>query len=334
MTAPIVVVTGGSAGVGRAVALTFARHGWRVAVLARGEARLDDACAQIRALGAEAMKLVADVADPAQVEAAADEVERRWGPIAVWVNNAMATVFGDLARVPAVDFRRATEVTYLGAVWGTQAALRHMRPRNRGCIVQVGSALAYRSIALQSAYCGAKSALRGFTDALRLELLHARSAVRVTMVHLPACNTPQFDWSRNYMDGRPRPLGWVYPPDWVARAIYRAAAGTRREHWVGLPAALAIVGARFAPGWFKHTLAEQTWHGQLEEEGERGAAHHAPDNLFAPAPGCPRAEGRFGRAAQATRARLVAGRLLALGALLVGASRLLARTARQRDGGG
>ncbi len=200
-----VVVTGASAGIGRAIACEFARHGWRVALLARGIDGLEGARRDVERLGGEALVIPTDIADEAAVESAAAHVQARWGRIDVWVNNAMATVFSEVLDVAPEDFRRATAVTYLGAVWGTLAALRRMKAVDRGCIVQVGSALAYRSIPLQAAYCGAKAALRGFTDSLRCELVHARSDVHVTMVQLAAFNTPQIDGGRTTLAGRPRP---------------------------------------------------------------------------------------------------------------------------------
>ncbi|MGZ5233893.1 MAG: SDR family oxidoreductase, partial [Burkholderiales bacterium] len=212
----VVVVTGSSAGIGRATAIAFARRGWSVALLARESSGLRDAAREVESSGGRALAIPTDVADAAQVEAAADRVERELGPVDVWVNNAMATIFCEFLQISPEDYKRSTEVTYLGAVWGTRAALRRMKPRDRGVIVQVGSALAYRSIPLQSPYCGAKSALRGFTDSLRCELLHDKSKVHLTMVHLSAFNTPQFEWGRTCMRGRPRPLGKIFQPEVAA----------------------------------------------------------------------------------------------------------------------
>ena len=203
MQGKVVVITGSSAGVGRATAVEFAKHGWRVALLARGTDGLEGARREVEEAGAEAMIVPVDVADQQQVEAAAERVEREWGGIDVWVNNAMSTVFCEVEHIAPEDFQRATEVTYLGTVWGTMAALKRMKARNRGSIVQVGSALAYRSIPLQAAYCGAKSAIRGFTDSLRSELIHNRSDIHLTMVHLSAFNTPQFDWGRTCLPDQP-----------------------------------------------------------------------------------------------------------------------------------
>jgi NAD(P)-dependent dehydrogenase (short-subunit alcohol dehydrogenase family) len=286
----VVVVTGGSAGVGRAAALAFARRGDPVAVLARDAQRIEATCAQLRAAGAQALGIVADVADAQQVEAAAEQVERELGPIAVWVNNAMATVYAPVEDMTPREFQRVTEVTYLGTVHGTLAALRRMRARNAGCIVQVGSALAYRSIPLQSAYCAAKAAARGFTDALRSELIHDGSAVRVCMVHLSAVNTPQFDWARNKLGRRLQPVPPIFQPEVAADAIVLAATRPRREMWVGWPAVQAIASSRVAPGLGDHVAARSAWDGQTTDEP---APPDAPDNLFEPVPGERAAHGRF-----------------------------------------
>ena len=292
----VVVVTGASAGIGRAIAQEFGRQGWRVALLARGEHGLQAARAEVEQLGGEALCIPTDVSDEAQVEAAADRVEAQWGPIDVWVNNAMATIFAPLLEVSGDDFRRATDVTYLGAVWGTRAALRRMKPRDAGTIVQVGSALAYRSIPLQAPYCGAKAALRGFTDSLRCELAHDRSRVHVTMVQLSAFNTPQFDWGRCAMPRNPRPMGKIFQPEIAARAVYWAATHRRRELWVGWPAVQAILGTRVVPGLLDRMLGKQAVEGQMSDEplppGRR-------DNLWQPVPGDHGAHGRFD--AQATQ---------------------------------
>ena len=197
MPAETVVITGATAGVGRATARAFARHSARIGLLARGADRLNAAAAEVRELGGEALALPCDVADADAVDSAADAVERQLGPIDIWINNAMATIFAPVAEITPEEYRRATEVTYLGCIWGTMAALKRMRPRDQGTIVQIGSALAYRSIPLQAPYCGAKHAIRGFTDSLRAELMHERSRITLCMVDLPAVNTPQFDWARD-----------------------------------------------------------------------------------------------------------------------------------------
>lgn len=290
MTGRCVVITGASAGIGRAAAVAFARRGWRVALLARGIDGLEGARREVEDAGGTALVIPTDVADHAQVEAAAERVERELGPIDVWVNNAMATIYCPFDRITPEDFERATKVTYLGAVWGTMAALKRMKPRDRGTIVQVGSALAYRSIPLQAPYCGAKSALRGFTDSLRSELLHDRSAVRLTMVQLSAFNTPQFDWGRTCMDKQPQPLPPIFQPEVAAEAIVLAAERPRRELWVGFPAVKAILGTRIAPGLLDRLLARRAYAGQ---KADSPRPEHRPDNLHAPVPGDHGAHGRF-----------------------------------------
>ena len=302
-----VVVTGASAGIGRAAAIEFARLGARVALLARGADGLEGARRDVQAAGGEALAIATDVADAAQVEDAAAEVERAWGGIDVWVNNAMATVFSPFAGIAPADFRRVTEVAYLGAVWGTRAALERMLRADRGVIVQVGSALAYRSIPLQSAYCGAKSGLRAFTDSVRSELDHMGSRVRVTHLVLGAFNTPQFDWARSTIPRRPRPVGTVYQPEVAARAIVRAALRPRREAYVGWAAVQAVVGTMFLPGLLDRLLARKAWKGQLGA-GPIDLRDRA-DNLHHAVAGDHGAHGRFDREARRTsvQARLGAG---------------------------
>ena len=302
----IAVVTGASAGIGRATAREFAAHGWDVAVLARDRARLETAAAEIRDRGVRALPIVTDVADFAAVEAAAIRVEQELGPIDVWVNNAMATVFAPFSRITAAEFRRGTEVTYLGQVHGTMAALAQMRPRNRGTIVNVGSALAYRAIPLQSVYGGAKYAVRGFTDALRAELLHERCAVKLVMVHLPAVNTPQFDWALNKTGRRPQPMPPIYQPELPARAIFFAATHPqRREIWVGMSTVMTIVANKLAPGLLDRYLARNGYSGQLTDEA---LPEHAPANLFETAPGDYAAHGRFDDAARERSWEMLASR--------------------------
>ena len=296
----IAVVTGASAGIGRATAVEFARHGWRVALLARGIDGLEAARREVEDAGGEALVVETDVADLAQVEAAATRVESEWGPIDAWVNKAMATIFSRFLDVSPEDFRRATEVTYLGAVWGTRAALSRMKPRDRGVIVQVGSALAYRSIPLQSAYCGAKSALRGFTDSIRSELIHERSGVHVTMVQLSAFNTPQFEWARTTLGCRPKPMGKIFQPEVAARAIHWAATHRRRELWVGWPAAKAILGTRVVPGLLDHRLAATAVDGQHTDEP---LPPDRQDNLYTAVAGDHGAHGRFDAMAVASSAQ-------------------------------
>jgi short-subunit dehydrogenase len=291
----IVAITGARAGVGRAAAIEFARQGWDVGLLARDAARLEDAAADLRrCFGVRAIAIPTDVADADAVEAAASRIEDELGPIDVWVNVAMATVFAPVAEISAAEFRRATEVTYLGQVHGTMSALKRMRGRNHGTIVNVGSALGYRSVPLQSAYCGAKFAIRGFTDSLRSELIHDKLNIHLTMVDLPAVNTPQFDWALNRMGRRAQPVPPIYQPEVPARAIYFAATHRRRQVWVGFPTVRAILANRIAPGMIDKYLATAGYSGQLTDQA---TPPDAPDNLFEPVPGQYGAHGRFdGRA--------------------------------------
>ena len=272
----VVVVTGASAGVGRAVAVAFARRGWSVGLIARGAAGLAGAAGDVRAAGGTPLELPLDVADGAEVDAAAERAERELGPIDVWVNNAMTTVFAPIGHISEEEFRRATEVTYLGTVWGTMTALRLMRPRDRGAIVQVGSALAYRGIPLQAPYCGAKHAIQGFTESVRCELLHDGSGVHITMVQLPAMNTPQFGWGRNRMPQRPQPVPPIYEPEVAAEAVVRAARLRRKELQVGGPTVKAIAGDRLASGLLDRYLARTGYDAQ--QSGE--PAEPESDNLF------------------------------------------------------
>lgn len=286
----IVVITGAGAGVGRATATEFARNGCDVALLSRDRDRLEKAATELRQFGVRALPIPTDVADAEAVEAAADQVERELGPIDAWINVAMATVFAPVSKLTAAEIQRGTAVTYLGQVHGTMAALRHMRPRNRGSIVNVGSALAYRSVPLQSIYCGAKFAIRGFTDSLRSELIHDKIKVTLTMVDLPAVNTPQFDWARNKMGWKALPVPPIYQPEVAARAIYFGAFHPRRQIWVGLPTVLTILANQIAPGLIDRYLAKSGYSGQLSDTPEPA---DAPDNLFEPVPGPYGAHGRF-----------------------------------------
>ena len=292
------VITGASAGIGRACVRAFAARGYDVALLARGRSGLDNARREVVRAGRRALVIPTDVADADGVFAAADKIMQEWGRIDVWVNNAMATVFAPADDIPAAEFRRVTEVTYLGAVHGTLAALRHMRPRNRGTIVQVGSALSYRSVPLQAPYCAAKFALRGFTDSLRCELIHQRSAIKLTMVQLPGVNTPQFDWSRTHLPNRHRPLGAVYDPEAVAAVIVEAAERTPREVWVGGSAMLTIASAMLAPGWGDRRSAATAYEQQMDAD----VVYDGEDILFAPAA---RDHGSQGRFVEESRARVL-----------------------------
>ena len=286
----VVVITGASAGVGRASAVAFGREGASVGLLARGSEGLEGARADIERAGSRALALPADVAAADEVEEAAARAEQELGPIDVWVNNAMVTVFAPFAELEADEFRRVTEVTYLGAVHGTMAALRRMRPRDQGTIVQVGSALAYRGIPLQAAYCGAKHAIVGFTESLRCELIHEGSSVRVSMVHLPGLNTPQFDHCRNKLPRKPQPVPPIYQPEVAADAVLLAAHTGRREIFVGWPTVASIMGNRVSPALMDHYLASRAYDGQLAPDP---APSDGRDNLYEPVPGDPGAHGRF-----------------------------------------
>lgn len=290
-TRKIAVITGAGAGVGRAAADEFARHGYDVALLSRDADRLSRAAARIEArFGVRALAIPTDVADARAVEAAASQVEDALGPIDVWVNVAMATAFAPVSALTAEEIERGTRVTYLGQVYGMMSALARMRTRNRGTIVNVGSALAYRSVPLQSVYCGAKFAIRGFTDSLRSEIIHDKLNVHLTVVELPAMNTPQFDWAMNKTGKRARPVAPIFQPEVAARAIYFAATHRRREVWLGFSTVKAILANRIAPALIDRYLARAGYAGQLTDEPlERNAA----GNLFDPVPGDFGAHGRF-----------------------------------------
>lgn len=290
----VVVVTGASAGVGRATAIEFARLGATVALIARGEAGLRAAAADVEACGGTPLTISCDVSDESAVERAAREIEDAVGPIDVWVNNAMATVFAPTTRLEPRELERVTHVTYLGTAYGTMAALRRMRERDRGTIVNVSSALAFRSIALQAPYCAAKAAIRGFTDAVRVELLHDHSRVRITLVHLPAINTPQFDWCRTHVTRKPQPVAPVYQPEAAARAIVRAASNGRRDTTLGSVNRLVIAGTKLAPALFDHFAARTTWEGQLDHDQVSADRRDNLENPVDAAPECVRgAHGRF-----------------------------------------
>ena len=286
----VVVVTGAGAGVGRATVDVFARAGYDVALLSRDPDRLERAAYEVRQHGVRALPIPTDVADAAALEDAADRVEAELGPIDVWVNVAFATVFAPVARLTAEEVLRATEVTYLGQAYGMMSALKRMTPRNRGAIVNVGSALSYRSVPLQSVYCGAKAAIRGFTDSLRSEIIHDELDINLCMVDLPAVNTPQFDWAMNKMGVKAKPVAPIYDPEVPARAILFAAENRRREIWVGFPTVKAIWANRIAPGTADRYLAKAGYTGQLTDTP---LSPSAPANLFEAVKGDYGAHGRF-----------------------------------------
>ncbi|AZM79447.1 SDR family NAD(P)-dependent oxidoreductase [Streptomyces sp. KPB2] len=276
----VVVVTGATGGVGRATARAFGAQGAAVALLARGEYALERAAEEIREAGGQALPLVVDVADAEAVDAAAGRIEEELGPIDVWVNAAFSTVFAPVAELRPEELKRATEVTYFGFVHGTQAALRRMTPRDRGTIVQVGSALAERSVPLQAVYCGAKHAIQGFTESLRCELLHDRSGVRVTMVQMPGLNTPQFSWVLTRLPRHPRPVAPVYQPEVAAEAVlYAADHPQRRMYWVGGSTVATLLGQKLAPGLLDRYLARTGYDGQ---QTDRPVDPSRPVNLWKP----------------------------------------------------
>ncbi len=286
----IVVITGASAGVGRATVRAFAEQGAHIGLIARNREALENARQEVEAMGGRALVLPTDVADHEAVEAAAARVEEELGPIDVWVNDAMCSVFSPVKEMKPEEYRRVTNVTYLGYVWGTLAALRRMLPRDRGAIVQVGSALAYRGIPLQSAYCAAKHAIQGFCDSLRSELLHDGSNVHICMVQMPALNTPQFSWVKSRLPRKPQPVPPIFQPEVAARAIVYAAHHRRREIYVGWPTVKAVVGNKMAAGYADHYLARNGYDAQ---QYDGFADPNRPNNLWEPVPGDHGAHGQF-----------------------------------------
>jgi NAD(P)-dependent dehydrogenase (short-subunit alcohol dehydrogenase family) len=323
-----VVILGASAGVGRAVARRFGEDGSQVALVARDGDRLEAAVREVEAAGGRALAVRADVADSDAVEAAAARAEDELGPIDVWVNNAMVTVYARVLQTAPEEFRRVTEVTYLGSVWGTMAALRRMVPRDRGTIVQVGSALAYRGIPLQAAYCGAKHGLQGFVDSLRAELLHEGSNVHVTMVQLPALNTPQFSWARTKMARKPQPVPPIFQPEVAADAIVWAARNRRRELHVGWPTVRTVYGNKLAPALGDLYLGQTGFESQLRDEP---VEPDRDDNLFHSVSGSFGAHGEFDDGARPRSLHLwttLHRRGLALAAAATGALAALALARR------
>jgi NAD(P)-dependent dehydrogenase (short-subunit alcohol dehydrogenase family) len=322
-----VVVTGASAGIGRATVREFAKHGANVALLARGADGLEAARREVEERGGRALAIPTDVSDAAAVEEAANRIERELGEIDIWVNNAFAGIFARFLDVTPEEYERVTAVTYLGQVNGTRAALKRMLPRDRGKIILVGSALAYRGIPLQSAYCGAKHAIQGFLDSIRTELIHDKSAVTITMVQLPGVNTPQFDWIRAKLPGKPRPIGTVFQPEVAAEAIYFAAHSDRKEIFVGAPTVQAIWGNKVASPLLDDYLAEVGFKGQQDPEP---VSPDRKDNLFEPVPGDHGAHGRFDNEARGSSGELWASMhkkqlgLAAIGAAAAGVGFMLA----------
>jgi NAD(P)-dependent dehydrogenase (short-subunit alcohol dehydrogenase family) len=329
----VVVITGASAGVGRATAHRFARAGWCIGLIARDRDALEAVKREVEELGASAVVAAADVADADAVFAAADLVENTFGRIDVWINDAMVTVFSPVWDMTPAEFRRVTDVAYLGFVHGTMAALRHMRPFNHGKIIQIGSALAYRGIPLQSAYCGSKHAIRGFTDSLRTELIHDRSNISLTMMELPAVNTPQFDWARTHMPRQPRPVAPVVEPEVIARAVFDAVQHPRREYWIGLSTLKVILGNVVLPSFLDRYLAKVAFEAQ---ETKVPVVADRRDNLMDPVHPLHRTRGRFGDEA-AEKALVVAGPIarvapIVLGGVLLFATGVLAAAAAGKVG--
>jgi short-subunit dehydrogenase len=277
----VVVITGASGGVGRVTAWEFAKQGAKIALIARETDQLNATAEEVIQYGGTPLIIVIDVGDATQVENATEKIEERLGPIDVWINNAMNSVFAPLKDISAEEFKRVTEVTYLGQVYGTMSALKRMMPRNKGSIILVGSALAYRGIPLQSAYCGAKHGIQGFYDSLRCELLHQKSQVKICMVQLPAMNTTQFGWVLNKLPNKPRPMGKVYQPEVAAKAILFAAAHNRRSIWVGFPTYKAIIGNKIAPWFADYELSKTAFAGQQTDEP---SDPDAKNNLWQPVP--------------------------------------------------
>ncbi len=286
----VVVITGATGGVGRATAWEFAKQGAKVVLLARGIEALENTKKEVEALGGKALAIPTDVADSQQVERAAEQTEREFGPIDVWVNNAMNSVFAKFKDVTPEEFKRVTDVTYLGQVYGTMSALKRMIPRNKGSIVLVGSALAYRGIPLQSAYCGSKHGIQGFYDSLRTELMHDKSNIKTCMVQLPAMNTTQFGWVLSKLPNKPRPMGKVFEPEVAAKAIVFAAKHNRRTVWVGFPTYKAIIGNKLAP-WFADIVLANT--GIDGQQTDKPASPDRKNNLWEPVPEDRGAHGDF-----------------------------------------
>lgn len=317
----IVVVTGASAGVGRAITREFSRHGAWMGLIARCPERLQATSEEVEREGGKALAISADVSDPNQVEEAATKIEQELGAIDIWINCAMATIFSPFLEISPEEYKRATEVTYLGTVYGTMAALKRMKPRNSGVILQVGSALSYRAIPIQAPYCGAKFAIRGFTDSIRSELIHSKSKVHITMVQLPAVNTPQFSWCAVHIPKHPRPVPPVYEPELIARAVYWSAHHRRRETFLGFSSIQAIWGNKVSPWFLDRYLAKKAWDGQMSTEPVRP---DRPNNLFHYVPGNYEAHGEFAKEAKRdmpefwltrNRNRILAG-IVVLGLLL------------------
>ncbi len=287
-----VVITGASAGLGRAMVREFAKHGANIGLLARGKDGLDAAKKEVEKLGGKALAVKTDVSNADEVEDAAKKIEAHFGTIDIWINNAMVSVFGPFKKIEAKDFERVTDVTYLGQVYGTSAALKRMLPKDKGTIILIGSALAYRGIPLQSAYCGAKHATRGFFESLRSELIHAKSNVKLSMIQMPAMNTTQFSWVKSYLKNKPKPMGKIYEPEVAAKAVVQVARDHQRELYVGYPTVQTILGNKILPGYLDKYLAETGFDGQQTDEP---VSPDRQNNLYQPVPGDHGARGTFAK---------------------------------------
>jgi NADP-dependent 3-hydroxy acid dehydrogenase YdfG len=316
----VVAVTGASAGLGRAIAHGYAKRGARIGLIARNPEALNAAKLECEKLGGQALALPVDVSDANSVDAAASRIEEEFGPIDVWVNDAMVSVFSPVKEMEASDYKRVTDVLYLGFVHGTLAALKRMLPRDHGTIIQIGSALAYRSIPLQSAYCACKHAINGFTDSLRCELYHDNSNVKVTAIQMPAMNTTQFDWVKNRMPNDAQPVPPIYEPELAAEVVVAAgfAKNPRREYWVGTPTVAAIIGQKFVPGLLDRYLGKTGYKSQQIPNEPKDP--NAPNNLYNYVPGVHSARGKFADRSTLTSAEvsIVLNRnLFALGAAML-----------------
>jgi len=327
-----VAITGAGAGVGRAIVRAFAERGCNVGLLSRDASRLAAVAGEVEARGARACIAPTDVADPEAVEAAAEKIEQELGPIDIWVNDAMVTIFAPVHEIKPEEFKRQTEVTYLGTVYGTMAALRRMRQRGKGAIVQVGSALSYRGIPLQAAYCGAKFAIRGFTDSLRCEIKHEKLPIHISMVQLPAMNTPQFDWAMTRMPQKAQPVPPIFQPEVAAEAVVFAAFNKRREIWLGGSSWQVILANKIAPSLLDYYLADKGYSSQMRNEP---TPPNPPSNLFEPVPGHQAAHGSFDSLAASETMTLWftehRDALLAGGAALLGAAWLCLGQGRRRS---
>lgn len=328
------MITGASAGLGRAIAHAYAKRGVRVALLARNPEALAAATQECEELGGQAISIPTDVSDAEAVDDAATHIEHELGPIDIWINNAMVSVFSPVKDMEASDYKRVTDVTYLGFVHGTLSALRRMIPRNRGTIIQIGSALAYRSIPLQSAYCAAKHAVTGFTDSLRCELLHDESHVRLTAIHMPAMNTTQFGWVKSRMPNNAQPVPPIFEPSLAAEVVFAAgmSENPRREYWVGMPTVEAILGQKFIPGMLDVFLGKTGYESQQLANEPRDEA--AANNLYDYVPGVHGARGTFGNRSESTSAEVFVSLnrgWFTLGAIVVAGLGVAALMSRGRD---